>query len=247
MIYEDYNSINSVEVYMLKGEKGAKGDQGPVGPQGDAGLAGASASSIGQGYGVCSTSSETSAKTVTISGISSIFVGMLVSIKFTNAVLTNATLAIGSTDPKPIYHRGLPLSSAAVIGAGDTVTFMYDGTAYNIIAIEPGAVRDATSASFWRYRRGGSSQNAVQECWTWQPREVPIQTNATSVDVSFSFPFSFSSGRPNVFVSLYSSMGRSGNYSYLLKSISSAGVVVQITRPANLQSDVFYVFLRAEC
>jgi hypothetical protein len=89
---------------------------------------------LGFGYGTCSTAYITSAKTATITDFELTKNG-IVSITFTNAVASNATLNVNSTGAKPLYHKGAALQNNIIL-AGDTVTFIYDGSHFNLIAID---------------------------------------------------------------------------------------------------------------
>lgn len=98
--------------------------------------------SLGGGYGTCATEAATVAKVATLSSYA-LTVGGHVSIKFTYAVPASATLNINSKGAKPIFYRGAAIT-ANVIAAGDTATFVYDGTNYNFVAKD----RDANSTSY---------------------------------------------------------------------------------------------------
>lgn len=100
---------------------------------------------LGFGYGTCSTSANTTAKTATLSGYSLITNG-IVSIKFTYAVPASATLNINSKGAKSIYHRGSALK-ANIINAGDIATFVYNGSYYHLIAIDKNIDTTAKSGS----------------------------------------------------------------------------------------------------
>ena len=90
--------------------------------------------SLGQGYGTCSTAAATGAKASTITGYK-LATGGIAVIKFTYAVPVNATLNITGTGAKPMWF-GNSRIAANVIKAGDTVTFMFDGTYYRVISID---------------------------------------------------------------------------------------------------------------
>ena len=90
--------------------------------------------SLGNGYGTCSTAAATTAKVVTLSSYALVAHGM-VSVKFTNAVPASATMNINSKGAKAIYHNGAAIT-AGVIGAGDIATFVYDGSYYQLIAVD---------------------------------------------------------------------------------------------------------------
>lgn len=91
--------------------------------------------SIGLGTGVCSTAATTAAKTATISNFI-LFNNGIVSIRFTNAVaVPSATLNISGTGAKPIYIGGIALQPG-MIRPGMTAVMQYDGTNWNIIALQ---------------------------------------------------------------------------------------------------------------
>lgn len=94
--------------------------------------------SLGQGYGTCSTAAATKAKVVSLSSYA-LTVGGIVAVKFDQAVsVAGATLNINSKGAKNIYYRGA-LITADIIEAGDLVTFIYDGTQYQVLSIDRGA------------------------------------------------------------------------------------------------------------
>jgi hypothetical protein len=89
----------------------------------------------GQGYGTCSTAAATTTKAVTLSGYA-LKIGGIVSVKFTNSVPAGATMNINNKGAKSIYYRGAAIT-ADIIKAGDTATFMCDGsTRYQLISID---------------------------------------------------------------------------------------------------------------
>lgn len=88
----------------------------------------------GFGYGTCSTAYITSAKEVSITDFTLKKNG-IVSITFTNAVASSATLNINSAGAKAIYHRGAAIANNIIL-QGDTATFIYDGSHFNLIAID---------------------------------------------------------------------------------------------------------------
>lgn len=92
---------------------------------------------LGQTYGTCGTAEATAAKAVTMSSYL-LTTGGIVSIKFTYAVPANATLNINSKGAKAIYYKGSAIA-AGVIKAGDTATFIYNGSQYHLIAIDRSA------------------------------------------------------------------------------------------------------------
>lgn len=90
--------------------------------------------SFGLGAGVCDTAEATLAKTATISSYE-LGSGGVVSIRFLNAVPANSTLNIRSRGANAIYYRNAAITDG-VIKAGDTATFMYDGTNYVLLTID---------------------------------------------------------------------------------------------------------------
>lgn len=89
---------------------------------------------LGFGYATCSTAAATAAKVASLTNYELVKNGN-VEVKFTYAVPANATLNINSKGAKNIYFRGAKIT-ADVIKAGDTATFIYDGTQYQLISID---------------------------------------------------------------------------------------------------------------
>ena len=89
---------------------------------------------LGNGYGTCETAEATAAKVVTLSNYTLTKNG-IVSVKFTYAVPASATMNINSKGAKNIFYKGAAIV-AGVIKAGDIATFIYDGTQYQLIAID---------------------------------------------------------------------------------------------------------------
>lgn len=87
---------------------------------------------LGQGYGICETAEATLAKTASISSYS-LGTGGIVAIRFINKVPANSTLNITSKGAKPIYYNNAAITNN-VIQAGDTVTFIYNGTEYHLLS-----------------------------------------------------------------------------------------------------------------
>ena len=89
----------------------------------------------GAAYGICSTAATTVAKTAAISNFI-LLKNRLVAILFQTAVdVAAATLNVSNSGAKPIYYHGAALQPG-VVRAGNVVSMQYDGTRYNIIAIE---------------------------------------------------------------------------------------------------------------
>lgn len=89
---------------------------------------------LGFGYGTCATAAATAAKVVTLSNYA-LVTGGYVTVKFTYAVPASATMNINSKGGKPIYYKGSAIS-ANIIRAGDTATFVYNGSQYVLLSID---------------------------------------------------------------------------------------------------------------
>lgn len=92
--------------------------------------------SLGQGRGTCSTAAGTAAKVVTLSSYA-LTTGGIVSIYFSTANTAAApTLNINSKGAKKIFVDGVVTSATNPLkwDAGSTLTFIYDGTQYHLIA-----------------------------------------------------------------------------------------------------------------
>lgn len=89
---------------------------------------------LGFGYGTCTTAEATAAKVASLASYNLVKNG-IVSVKFTYAVPANATLNINNRGAKNIFYRGAKIT-AGIIAAGDIATFVYDGTQYQLIAVD---------------------------------------------------------------------------------------------------------------
>ena len=101
--------------------------------------------SLGNGYGTCATEEGTTAKVVTLSNYA-LKINGYVSVKFTYAVPTSATMNINGKGAKNIFYKGAAIT-AGVIKAGDLATFIYDGTQYQLVAIDRWQADTAKSIS----------------------------------------------------------------------------------------------------
>ena len=93
--------------------------------------------SLGNGYGTCATEEATAAKVVTFSGYT-LVKNSYVSIKFTYGLCANATLNINGKGAKNIFINGAAVTAttAKMVKAGDTATFVYDGTQYHFLGTD---------------------------------------------------------------------------------------------------------------
>ena len=87
---------------------------------------------LGHGYGVCETDEGTDYE-VSIDDFI-LKLGGIIVVKFDNDVPAEATLNISETGAKPIYCFGAAVTTG-FIKANDTVTFIYDGTNYQVISV----------------------------------------------------------------------------------------------------------------
>lgn len=92
------------------------------------------AGSIGQGYAVSSDAGSGATKTATLADYE-LVVGGFVSVKFSTAVASGATLNINSNGAKSIKFMGANIP-AGLIGDNVTATFVYDGTSYHLISTD---------------------------------------------------------------------------------------------------------------
>lgn len=104
---------------------------------------------LGQGYGICATPAATNAKMVVMSGYE-LTTGGVVAVKFNNNVIANSsthpTLNINGKADKPIYYNGAPLEDG-LISSDNTALFLYDGTAYHLLAVDRNMVTLQSVAS----------------------------------------------------------------------------------------------------
>jgi hypothetical protein len=153
--------------------------------------------SLGFGYGTCSTAEATVEKAVTLSSYALVKNG-IVAVKFTYAVPASATLNINSKGAKAIYYRGAAIT-ANVIKAGDTATFIYNGSQYHLLGID---YASKTAAS------GGTELSLVTtgEKYTWNNKQNAITSSnklaASNVSglatVATSGSYNDLSNKPNI-------------------------------------------------
>ena len=100
---------------------------------------------LGSGYGTCTTAGGTAAKEASVSNYA-LIPGALVSVLFTNAfTATSPTLNINSKGAKPIKLYGSAIAPGKV-RANTVLTMVYDGTNYNVVAIESQAPMSTAGA-----------------------------------------------------------------------------------------------------
>ena len=268
MIYEDYNSVKSVEVVMLKGDKGDVGPQGERGPIGETGLSAPGSGTIGQGYCVCDTPEPTPTKVASLSGYT-LTPGTIVSVKFVYSVYASGstqTLNINSTGAVPIYFRDAALRIDNIINAGDVVTFMYsqinnsENYCYRIISLDPGASKSLVTTStvsgiVWKTRKAATSSVnnynsfGITECWTSSRITYSMQAGTSTDTRTIQFPSGFFGGTyPCVYVTAYAinDVSAIGTLTYEIVNVSNASVTIKFTRSATHSSGAYAVNIKAE-
>lgn len=86
------------------------------------------------GIAACTTAESTTSKVATLSGYVAT-AGQMVAVRFTYNVPASSTLNINGQGAKPIFYRASAIT-AGIIKANDLVTFVYNGTQYNILSID---------------------------------------------------------------------------------------------------------------
>lgn len=118
-----------------QGPAGATGAQGPQGDKGDKGDTGAKGADGQMLYATCGTAAATKAKVATLSsGTLTLAAGATVAVKFTYAnTVSSPTLNVASTGAKTIRLNGAALTSTRYYwSAGAVITFVYDGSYWNV-------------------------------------------------------------------------------------------------------------------
>ena len=145
--------------------------------------------SLGHGYATCDTAEATVAKVGTLSSYA-LTKGGIVAVKFTYAVPASATLNINSKGAKSIYFRNAAIT-ANIIKAGDTATFIYDGSYYQLLSIDRWQ-NDITSHTH-NYAGSSSAGGAANSAVKWSTaRTLTIGNTGKSVDGSANVSWSIS-------------------------------------------------------
>ena len=132
-------------------------------------------------YGTCSTTASTTAKTVTCSGFTKA-AGAVIAITFSTANTANApTLNINSTTATATYKGNAVTSSSNPLkwGAGDTLTFMYDGSYYKYLS---------TSNDFGKQDAlvSGTNIKTINSTSLLGSGDISLQSAITSTTVSIT-------------------------------------------------------------
>ena len=100
---------------------------------------------LGFGYGVCSTAGGTAAKTVDITDFI-LYKGAYISVLFQNAfTVTSPTLNVNNKGAKPIKLYGNAIAPGKV-RANTVLTLVYDGTNWDVVAIQSQAAQSTQGA-----------------------------------------------------------------------------------------------------
>ena len=86
-------------------------------------------------YGTCTSDGASTTKAVTCANYS-LDTGSTIDVKFSNTnsgAVASLKLNVNSTGEKSIKYKGADLPSADLIGAGNVLRFVYDGTNYEIV------------------------------------------------------------------------------------------------------------------
>ena len=144
---------------------------------------------LGHGYATCDTAESTAAKVGTLSSYA-LTKGGIVAVKFSYAVPASATLNINSKGAKSIYFRNAAIT-ANIIKAGDTATFIYDGTYYQLLSIDRWQ-NDITSHTH-NYAGSSSAGGAANSAVKWSTaRTLTIGSTGKSVDGSGNISWTLS-------------------------------------------------------
>lgn len=157
----------------LQGPQGVAGPQGPQGPAGpvtDVKFDGVSTLNNGESrltnavagiaYGTCNTASNTSVKQVTAPSDFKLRTGSIVTVLFSNQVLSAAQLKVNDSAARPIYWEGSPLpANPQLIFPNNVATFVYDAVTecYHLISVDTHIPRTAAQIDY-------DQDNTVGEC-----------------------------------------------------------------------------------
>ena len=131
-------------------------------------------------YGTCVTAAGTAAKVVILSTFT-LYTGATVQVKFTNAnTVANPTLNVNSTGAKAIRAYGAALTADSVHNwtAGSIVTFVYDGTYWNISSSNDAA---KTATNFMSYDSTNGLLIGNKSSGSWSGNRAQVTSSAFNV------------------------------------------------------------------
>lgn len=131
----------------------------------------------GVNYATCETAASTAAKTVSITGLTSLTTGIRLLVKMTNInTASNATLNINSLGAKPLYYDNELASSDNSWEAGEVIDVYYDGT------------------NFYAGNVQGGSSEGSNKILTWNTdadttrKQVPSKERKAGMQISYLHP-----------------------------------------------------------
>ena len=186
-------------------------------------------------YGTCATAAGTAAKAVTLSNFA-LYTGATVHVKFTYAnSVANPTLNVNSTGAKAIRAYGAALTATSAYNwvAGSIVTFVYDGTYWNI-SDSAGLLKanDATTAA-------SNAQTTANTARTEAAAAAKTATNFMSYDstngllIGNKSSGSWSGNRAQVTSSAFNVLDSSGT------QLASFGTTATIGKTSGTASNVY--------
>lgn len=105
----------------------------------------------GVNYVTCETAASTAAKTVSITGLTSLTTGIRLLVKMTNNnTASNATLNINSLGAKPLYYDNERASSDNSWEAGEVIDVYYDGTNFYSSNVQGGSSDGGNRILEWK-------------------------------------------------------------------------------------------------
>jgi len=104
----------------------------------------------GINYVTCDTAASTAAKTVSITGLTSLTTGIRMLVKMTNNnTASNATLNINSLGAKPLYYDKTRATSGNSWEAGEVIDIYYDGTNFYSSNVQGGSSDGGNKTLTW--------------------------------------------------------------------------------------------------
>ena len=121
-----------------------------------------------QGIGTCTTAYGNTNKTASIPNVA-IAKGSVFAVRFANAVDAGSTLSVNSGTRMSILHGNAAITEGQIL-AGDTATFISDGTAYHLLSVDRKTDTTPTSGSNHLVTSNGiyqAIQSAIAEAALW--------------------------------------------------------------------------------
>lgn len=182
-----------VSIRGATGATGATGETGPQGPQGEQGEKGDTGATGEKGadgqmlYATCGTAAGTAAKVASLSsGTLTLAAGATVAVKFTYAnSVSSPTLNVASTGAKQIRLNGAALTSSFYYWvAGAVITFVYDGSYWNIsdaAALYKASAAAQTATNFMSYDSTNGLLIGNKSSGSWVGYRTQITSDAFNI------------------------------------------------------------------